>query len=228
MMRSPFSSFPGWTLLEVMVALALMTVLSVMGYKGISILLTTQSVLSEEAHLLSTLGATFSQVDADWSQQNASLLNVSDQVKKNQSSENTPISRASMVSPASWEWTPLPGWIPSPSMLPKAPPPIEPLLRQTYRVEYRVHPNGGIDRLIECGVQASSSFNAAQTVEKANKNKANVPCQRWHMLNQLTSSIEAEGSQSTAETPHWMRWKVNTSKGIVERLWSIPAVKPAI
>jgi prepilin-type N-terminal cleavage/methylation domain-containing protein len=201
---SPYRT--GWTLIEVLVALALMTILSTLGYKGISLFITTESSIREESQRLLMLNTTFSQIDMDWNLQLARL-------PPRTSPANTPASESPSTAnhALQWEWTPLPGWIPTPTVLPKPPSPIASFLSQRYTIEYSASPQGGVDRLIACPLPETQPASAKKT----------TPCQYWHLLNHFPVSIEGNGNQSTLHQPHWMRWTIKTPQGTLERLWGM-------
>ncbi|MES2207997.1 MAG: hypothetical protein V4525_14520 [Pseudomonadota bacterium] len=218
-----------WTLIEVMVALVLMASITALGYRSLSTLITTETALREESEFLLVLDTSFSLVENDWKAQAAQLATSSssqppqtsdnqpsaDQTKTSNTSTDTP---ASSEPPAStpfdispetvaeiklWKITPINGWIPSPTLLPKAPPAIEPLLTTTYSIDYQVNPQGGVNRLIGC------------TVLRTNANSPRL-CQRWHLLKQLP--VEITDTQN--EKLHTMNWVIQSRRGNIQRQWS--------
>lgn len=202
----------GWTLIEVMVALVIIACISALGYRGISTLITTESHLREESERLLILDTTFAQVSADWNAQTASLPPPPPPLNK----ADAPPTLA--LDPSQWAFTPIQGWIPSPEILPRTPPPLEPYLTKRYIVSYQANTHGGVERSIGCTQPAPSLASTQPTL---------TVCQRWHLLGNLPILIDGAASTDPSK-PKQMHWNIQTAQGTIERLWSLPASPPAL
>lgn len=185
----------GFTLIEVLAAVAIMTILSVMGYRGLSFLITANERVGQHSKALLELDNVFSQVEYD--------LNYEVQHPQLRSEKKE--------APDRWVITPIHGWIPSPVIEAKAPPALEAYLKKTYVVRYEGTQPTGVHRIIGC--ENPVSFQPSEPPPEL--------CQSWHGLHAYASSVTFTSPSDTQErTSVQMKWDIQTPEGLISRQWT--------
>jgi prepilin-type N-terminal cleavage/methylation domain-containing protein len=186
----------GFTLIEVLAAVAIMTLLSVLGYRGLSFLITANERVGQHSKALLELDNAFSQVEYD--------LNYEVQHPQLRSEKKE--------APDRWAITPIHGWIPSPVIETKTPPALEAYLKKTYIVRYESTQPTGVRRIIGC--ENPASFQPSEPPPEL--------CQSWHGIRTYTSSVTFTSPNDTQERTAnvQMKWDIQTPEGLISRQWA--------